>query len=130
MAVTEQFGADESDSDAHAIGSAALMGEALRLVSAMQDWAQGWPQRNPGEADERRGGTECQWCPLCQFVAVLRGQRPEVTERVAEAGTAAAAALRALVEAAVSAGGAATQHRAPRPGPGPRVQKIDLGDEA
>jgi hypothetical protein len=116
---------------AHANGqspnpAAPLIGEALRLVSSMQDWAQDWTHRDPGDAGERHG--DCQWCPLCQFAAILRGEYPEVTDRVAEAGTALAGALRALVEAGAGAADHA-QHRQPRP-PGPRVQKINLNDES
>jgi hypothetical protein len=119
---------------AHANGdnpnpAAPLIGEALRLVSSVQDWAQQWAHRGSGEAGEQHTGSDCQWCPLCQFAAVLRGEHPEVTDRVAEAGTALAGALRALVEAASGAAGGA-QHRQPRPPPGPRVQKINLNDES
>ena len=69
-------------------------------------------------------GPECQWCPVCQFVAVLRGERPELTERVAEAGAALTTVLRAVFDPAASgaaAGGGA-------PDPSPRVQHIDLGN--
>jgi hypothetical protein len=56
-------------------------------------------------------------------MAVLRGERPEVTERVAEAGAALASAAKALLDAAGTArpGGSASE---PQP---PRVQRIDLG---
>ena len=98
-------------------------------MSSVQDWAQDWAHRGSGAADERHTGSDCQWCPLCQFAAVLRGEHPEVTDRVAEAGTALAGALRALVEAASGATGGA-QHRQPGPPPAPRVQKINLTDES
>lgn len=109
-------------------GTGPLAAEALRLVSSMHDWAQGWAERGHGEPSGTQASSDCQWCPLCQFVAVLRGERPDITERVAEAGTAIAAVLRALVESAASTGGAAQPHRGPRPAP--RVQKINLGDGA
>jgi hypothetical protein len=118
---------------AHADGDTAnpaapLIGEALRLVSSVQDWAQDWAHRGSGTAGERHTGSDCHWCPLCQFAAVLRGEHPDLTDRVAEAGTALAGALRVLVEAASAA--AATQHRQPRPPPAARVQKINLSDES
>lgn len=108
-----------------------LTAEALKLVASLQDWARraaASPAATPGE----HTGPECQWCPLCQFVAVLRGDRPELTERVAEAGTALAGALRGLLDAAVGAADAAGgAHRAPEPSddgvPPSRVQHIDLG---
>jgi hypothetical protein len=118
----------------HDAGTARPLAEdALRLVSSVQDWAQGWAggwaERHRGEASGPHVAAECQWCPLCQFVAVLRGERPEVTERLTEAGAALLAAVRAVAEAA--AGGAAGE-AAPPGDPGapasPRVQKIDLGD--
>lgn len=105
-----------------------LAAEALRLVSSMHDWAQGLAERGHGEPSDAHPSSDCQWCPLCQFVAVLRGQRPDITERVAEAGTAIAAVLRVLVESAASTGGTAQPHRGPRPAP--RVQKINLGNGA
>jgi hypothetical protein len=68
--------------------------EAQRLFAAVQDWAR---RTLPPPEDH---STTCQWCPLCSFVAVLRGDRPDVTERVAEAGTAVASAVRALLQPA------------------------------
>jgi hypothetical protein len=114
---------------AHAHGdnpnpAAPLIGEALRLVSSVRDWAQDWARRASGEPNERHAASDCQWCPLCQFAAVLRGEHPEITDRVAEAGTALAGVLRAVVEAASSG----AQHRQPGP-PAPRVQKINLSDD-
>ena len=89
--------------------------EAVRLLGAVQDWAR---QNFPAGPDGHMGA-ECQWCPLCQFMSVLRGERPEVTARVAEAGTALASAFQALLEAATP------KRDEPQP---PRVQRIDLGD--
>lgn len=100
-----------------------LVGEAVRVLSVVQDWVR---QTFPAPADGH-GGPECQWCPLCQFAAVLRGERPEVTERVAEAGTALMSAMKAFAEAAATAAPMPTKDR-PKPGPG-RVQPIDLGDD-
>jgi hypothetical protein len=61
------------------------------------------------------GAAECRYCPLCTAIAVLRGDRPEVTGKLAEAGTAFLSALRAAFEA-------------PPPGdpPASRVTPIDL----
>jgi hypothetical protein len=101
-----------------------LAAEALRLVTSVQDWA----RRSFPEPSEPHG-SDCQWCPLCQFVAVLRGERPEVTERVAEAGSAVVTALRSLLEAAAGPSGeAGGNHRADPPPP--RVQHIRLDSES
>jgi hypothetical protein len=49
----------------------------------------------------------CRWCPVCQAVAVARGERPEVTAALADLLTTTAEALRTFAEAA------------PMPGDGP-----------
>ncbi len=89
--------------------------EARKLIVAVQEWAKDTFPAGPNG----HGGPECQWCPLCQFAAMLRGEHPEVAERVAEAGAALVAAFHAMAEAASGA-----HPDAPEP---PRVQRIDLG---
>ena len=42
---------------------------------------------------------ECRWCPLCQLIAVLRGERPEVTAALADVLRATADALHAFAAA-------------------------------
>jgi hypothetical protein len=92
---------------------APLADEAVKLLAAVQDWAR---QNFPAGPDGHMGA-ECQWCPLCQFMSVLRGERPEVTARVAEAGTALVSAFRALMDAAAPDA---------EDEPPARVQHIDL----
>lgn len=99
--------------------------DAARLLGVVQDWArQNFPAGRDGHM-----GPECQWCPLCQFMAVVRGDRPDVTARVAEAGAALAAAFRSLVDAANAP---RTEPAEPPESAGPaepgRVQHIDLDD--
>ena len=80
-----------------------LAEEAARLVAAAQDWV----HRVVGEPDTARiatGAPECCWCPVCQLIAMLRGDRPELVERLADAQTALAGVLRALADAAKPAG--------------------------
>jgi len=134
-----------------------LVDEAIRLAATVQDWVKRAMSEGGHRVDGEHAshGTDCAWCPLCQFVAVVRGDRPEVTERVAEAGTVFLSAMRAVIEAAGTATGqaasaagqaagqaasaagqaasAAGQARAaastvPPPPAAPRVQKINLGD--
>jgi hypothetical protein len=93
------------------------------LLAAAQDWA----RRALPESAIGHGGPECQWCPICQFVNVLRGEHPEVAERVAEAGSALLAAVKALTDAAV-ARSQGEKSSADRPRPAPRVQRIDLDE--
>ncbi|MGI8679132.1 MAG: hypothetical protein ACR2LX_10675 [Jatrophihabitans sp.] len=117
-------------------GSIPLADEAHKLLTVVQEWA----QRALPEPASGHPGPECQWCPLCQFASILRGEHPEVSERFAEAGTALAGALRSFIDAAANhapVGGSPDPRRAdarkaagkPRPGkpkPSPRVQHIRL----
>jgi hypothetical protein len=104
--------------------------QVTRLVEAVQDWA----RRAFPETPDGHRPSECQWCPLCQFVGVLRRERPDVSAKVAEAGTALLAALRSLGDLSRGAGGGGSAS-APGdgpppgepPGPRPRLQRIDLG---
>lgn len=101
-----------------------LAEEVVRLLGAVQDFArQNFPAAQADHDHSGGGAPVCTWCPLCQFMAVLRGDRPEVTERVTEAGAALASALRAVLDAAT----AGTPAGAPPADPAPRVQRIDLG---
>jgi hypothetical protein len=128
------------------VGADPVGAEALRLLHAAQDWARGrsgahdwsgadgWPGARgwsegggvPGDSGgcadagpevPASGAGECRSCPVCRLISVLRGDRPEVTEKLAEAGTALLAALRAAL-GPVATGTA--------PEPAARVQRIDL----
>jgi hypothetical protein len=116
--------------------------EAVRLIGAAQDW---WHRTvgDPGTARIATGAPECCWCPLCQLIATLRGERPELLERLAETQAALTAALRALADAAGWGGptrqteaeqrAGQAESSADRPAPTPtagRVQPIPLDDEA
>ncbi|MBE7189774.1 hypothetical protein [Jatrophihabitans endophyticus] len=59
-----------------------------------------WVQRAMPAPPSGHPGPECEWCPLCQLASVLRGEHPELTDRLAEAGAAVAGAARALLESA------------------------------
>jgi hypothetical protein len=75
-------------------------------------------------------GPECQWCPLCQLASVLRGEHPELTERVTEAAVSLAAAARAVLDTAAKHVPAQRgEQSASRPSPAPRVEHIKLDPE-
>ena len=65
---------------------------------------------------------DCRWCPVCQVAAVVRGERPEVTEALADVLTAAAAALRSVSERPA----AADPEPAAAEEPPPPVQRIEI----
>lgn len=62
--------------------------EARALVAAARDWV----VRTVPESHS----AECQWCPVCRTVAVLRD--PDVADRVAGAVTAAAGTLASVLD--------------------------------
>lgn len=83
--------------------------EAAKLLAAAQEWAR---QRVPVEPHE--AGAECQLCPLCQAIALVRQLRPETIDHLLAAAGSLTAALRSAVAPA-----------APPAGPG-GVQRIDV----
>jgi hypothetical protein len=98
--------------------------EVHRLVAAVQDWA----KRSIPAPRSETGEAECvSWCPICQFANVLRGEHPEVTERLAEAGAALAAAIKAIADSTLARGHGEAA-RDDRPRPAPRVQRIRLDE--
>lgn len=97
--------------------------EVHRLLEAVQEWAKRFPN-----APAPHSTGEClPWCPICQFANVLRGDHPEVTERLTEAATAIATAMKALADVALTKG-ATEAARTHRPSPAPRVEHIHLDD--
>ena len=91
------------------VGSAAE--EAARLFGAMQDWA-----RSRFDSEHlATGGAECQICPLCQGIALLRQVKPETAEHLLDAAASIVAAMRSAV-ASPAAGSASSS----------RVQPIDI----
>jgi hypothetical protein len=84
--------------------------QVTRVIEAAQEWirrvfseASDTDPETATAAREHRA-SDCQWCPLCQFAGVLRGERPELTAKLAEAGTNLLAVFRALTEPAGSSG--------------------------
>lgn len=90
--------------------------EARRLAEAFTDWAH---EHGTGLVGGAGTSEQCRYCPLCQLIAVLRGDRPEVGARVAETGAAFLQALRSIVAPE-------DDRPAPGPPPGPSVEHIDL----
>lgn len=91
-----------------------LAEEARRLAEAFSDWSH---DHTVGLAADAATAEECRYCPLCQLIAVVRGQRPEVSARLLESGAAFLEALRTLL---TPADGHCEDE------PPPRVQHIDV----
>jgi hypothetical protein len=77
--------------------------EAARLAAAVQDWLRAVPGNephgNPSHGDAEPGSEtppECQVCPACQLLRLVRGTRPEVYGHLADAAASLSAALREL----------------------------------
>ena len=71
--------------------------------------------------------SDCRWCPVCQTAAVVRGERPDVTEALADLLTATSTALRTFAEAGGPATEAAEPETAAEDGdPPPPVQQIEI----
>jgi hypothetical protein len=92
-----------------------LAEEAARLVEAISDWARNavGDASMPGVG----GGVECQACPVCQLLALLRRTQPETFGHLADASASMVAALRTVVERHDHA-------ESPKSG----VERIDLDD--
>ncbi len=100
--------------------------QARRLVTGLgrtlgQSMAQARWEEDPAGAHP----ADCRWCPVCQVAAVVRGERPEVTDALADVLTAAAAALRTVSEQASAPAQEAAEVEEPPP-PAPPVQHIEI----
>ncbi len=106
-------------------GYAAVAGEALRLIEALQHAAAGWGTTSgPGggsacrcEAGAHDGPpVTCRACPVCRLLGALHHARPAVVEHLADAGASLAAALAEVAAAATAPGEGGPRGR---DGPGP-----------
>lgn len=94
-----------------------LAEEAARLVEAIAEWARG--AVGDVSMPSMGGGSECQVCPVCQLLALLRNTQPETFGHLADASASMVAALRSVVE------------RHDHQGAGKSgVERIDLDDTA
>lgn len=93
-----------------------LAEEAARLVEALGEWAKG---ATAGVSMPAAGGAaECQVCPFCQLLALLRRSQPDTFGHLADASASMVAALRTVVEREGGHGPARTSG----------VERIDLDD--
>jgi phage-related minor tail protein len=89
--------------------------EAAKLVEAIGEWARG---AAGGISMSAVGeGAECQVCPFCQLMALVRRTNPETFGHLADASASMIAALRTVVEK--------HDHQGARTG---GVERIDLDE--
>ena len=77
------------------VGSAAE--EAVKLFAAVEDWARKKASHVLDEEHVATGSAECQMCPVCQGIGVLRHVRPEAVEHLLDAAASFVAALKTTV---------------------------------
>jgi hypothetical protein len=83
-------------------GLGSVAEEATRLFAAVENWvrdATGAAGHVFGDQHIATGAAECQLCPLCRLISLLRGTRPEVFEHLTDATVSLLAALRAAADA-------------------------------
>jgi hypothetical protein len=85
-------------------GVGSVSEEASRLFAAFESWVHS-AAGNAGsafasaDAHVATGAAECQLCPACRLIALLRGTRPEVFEHLVDATSSLLAAVRAAIDA-------------------------------
>lgn len=99
-----------------------LAEEAARLVEALTDWARnaagGLSAPRAGTSAPNAGdGAECQLCPVCQLLGVVRRTQPETFSHLADASASLLAAFRTVLD---------SHDHGPSRASG--VQRIDLDD--
>ena len=77
------------------VGTAAE--EAAKLFAVMEDWARKKAGHVLDEEHVATGSRECQMCPVCQGIGVLRHVRPEAVEHMLDAAASFVAALKTAV---------------------------------
>jgi hypothetical protein len=106
------------------------LAEELRLlIDTAAERMQPWLQRVSEAGDGSHTPETCGWCPLCNGVALLRGDRSELAAKAAEHAAGLVAVLRAaLREPGAPAPSADSEEHAPEhdSGAGQRVQHIKV----
>jgi hypothetical protein len=100
----------------------AKLAEELRLlIDVAAERAQPWLQKMASAAEGEHSPQTCGWCPLCNGVALLRGDRSELAAKAAEHVSGLLTVLRAALSEPASPAPAS-----PDVSEEPRVQHIQV----
>ncbi|WP_394621796.1 hypothetical protein JNUCC0626_22770 [Lentzea sp. JNUCC 0626] len=106
--------------------NAGKLAEELRLlIDTAAERMQPWLQRVAEAGDGGHTPETCGWCPLCNGVALLRGDRSELAAKAAEHAAGLVAVLRAALREPGTPPPPASDAE-PAPDPGQRVQHIKV----
>jgi hypothetical protein len=95
--------------------------QARRLLEAVQAAA-----TTEAPAEDGASAGECRWCPHCQLLAVLRGDRPEVTAVLGDVLATASAALHSFSSGEPETARGDAEDEQPHPDPGRMAQRIEI----
>lgn len=130
----------DAGSSAEGARTGTLQAEAALLLDAVAArlTTVAGPPEEDAAADARcpscghAAAAPCTACPVCRFVAILRGERPEVTARLVDGALGVVRALRAMLPDADGTTEAQQPDDAPTradgdvPPPPPRLQRIEI----
>ena len=103
------------------------LAEELRLlIDTAAERMQPWLQRVSEAGDGAHTPETCGWCPLCNGVALLRGDRSELAAKAAEHAAGLVAVLRAALREPGTPPSSPPSADEPVPEPGQRVQHIKV----
>ena len=88
--------------------------EAAKLFAVLQHdpAASSYQGAYQGAFDGHKAGPECQWCPLCQLMRVVRQSGPETVEHLAASAAGVLSSVRTLLDAAAESARQAQAARA------------------
>ncbi len=115
----------DSTEQQHQDGREQVIDELRQLLDALAGRAEEYLLRAGQQQDAVHTGPEsCGWCPVCAVLAIMRGERPELTARLVEQLAGLLAVLRQFAaEHARAAETSTPQHDEPQR---PDVQPITL----
>ncbi len=112
-----------SDRAREDVGS--LGDELQKLTGAFAQWANARGATSAAASDTSSRPASCDYCPICQLIALGRGQRPEAVAKLIDTATLALHALTEYLQAQDKPHEHQGSDTEPEPSE-PRVQHIDI----